>query len=436
MRRPSTLMTCRSGSTLAPNLRTICPSTSTRPSPISSSQCRLLPTPAAASTFCSRTPSGPSASISVSLSCSSGGRRSSGAMTRILFVLDVLRQERRQLGQLGQAGQAEALEEVVGGPVQDRAGLRIGRLLLHQAAQGERAHHAVAVDAADRGHPGPAHRLPVGDHGERLERGLGQPHLLPVGEEPLHHGSARLPRVEPPAAGDLAQVEAAALRRVGAGERAQFRGHLVPRPLEHLREQQAGHWLVHHQQYRLQAGAQAGQLHGLPRQLRALPARRVVLPGKARIGAVRYHNYPSPSSGGSPVQVTYSSPSGVTCSKDTESSRNSSSSARNLATTSKVPAQSEVRPRKVARPSRWSLPAMISACSRTLVRGEWMCSVDTTGGGLGASVRAAILANSAGPRPSSTSGSRLANRGSSGTRRGNRRAAAAIRPANTAATSL
>src|ERR1700690_261287 len=140
MRLPSTLMIWRSGSTLAPNRRTIWPSTSTRPSPIISSQCRLLPTPAAASTFCRRTPSGPSGSIRVSLSSSS----SSGYMTGVLSFLDVLRQERREVGQLLQAGQAEPLEEVAGGPVQDRAGLGIGRLLLDQAAQHERAHHPVA----------------------------------------------------------------------------------------------------------------------------------------------------------------------------------------------------------------------------------------------------------------------------------------------------
>src|SRR5215467_8571375 len=48
MRLPSTRMIWVSGSTRAPNRRTTCPSTSTRPAPISSSQCRLLPTPAAA----------------------------------------------------------------------------------------------------------------------------------------------------------------------------------------------------------------------------------------------------------------------------------------------------------------------------------------------------------------------------------------------------
>src|SRR5262245_12719243 len=64
MRLPSTLMIWWSGSTLAPYRRTISPSTSTRPSPISCSQCLRLPTPAAASTFCRRTPPGTSTSES------------------------------------------------------------------------------------------------------------------------------------------------------------------------------------------------------------------------------------------------------------------------------------------------------------------------------------------------------------------------------------
>src|ERR1700728_3064295 len=143
MRLPSTLMICCAGSTLAPNRRTIWPSTSTRPSPISSSQCLRLPSPAAASTFCRRIPSGPSGSIRVSVP-------SSSSWLIVLLILDILGQERRELGQLVQAGQAEPLKEIGRGPVQDRAGLRLGRLLLHQPAQREGADHAVTVDAAHR----------------------------------------------------------------------------------------------------------------------------------------------------------------------------------------------------------------------------------------------------------------------------------------------
>jgi hypothetical protein len=68
IRLPSTRMIWCSGSTRAPNRRTVCPSTSTRPAPISSSQCLRLPTPASARTFCSRTPPGTSVRVSWSSS--------------------------------------------------------------------------------------------------------------------------------------------------------------------------------------------------------------------------------------------------------------------------------------------------------------------------------------------------------------------------------
>ena len=56
-----------------------------------------------------------------------------------------------------------------------------------------------------------------------------------------------------------------------------------------------------------------------------------------------------------------------------------------------------------------------------------MCASDSSGPGLGCSALAASAANSSSPRPISTSGSRVANRSSSPTARGNRRASAAIR---------
>src|SRR5690348_1650634 len=212
MRLPSTLITWRSGSTRAPNRRTVSPSTSTRPAPMSSSQCLRLPTPASARTFCSRTPSGTSvsesrspssySSYSSSSSSSSAWNLRSGVL--ILDVLNVLWQERRQVRQVLQAGQAQPLEEVPGGPVQDGPGVLVRSRFLGQAAQHQRAHHTVAVDTAYRRHPGPAHRLPVRHHGQGLQRRLGQPDLLPVADEALDQRRAVLARVEPPAAGDLA----------------------------------------------------------------------------------------------------------------------------------------------------------------------------------------------------------------------------------------
>src|SRR5580692_3085085 len=211
MRFPSTLITWCSGSTRAPNRRTVCPSTSTRPAPISSSQWRRLPTPAAASTFCSRTPPGTSVrssrspprspqSSSSSLSCcappAGRPRPTSRLCPRVLIVLDVLdvlRQERRQVGQLVQARHAQPLKEVAGGAVQDRTGFRVGSRVLRQAAQHQRPDHAVAVHPPHRGYPRAADGLPVGDHGEGLERGLGKPYFLSVPDEPLHQRRAVLP---------------------------------------------------------------------------------------------------------------------------------------------------------------------------------------------------------------------------------------------------
>src|SRR6266487_4034519 len=95
------------GSTLAPNRRTTSPSTSTRPSPIRSSQCLRLPSPAAASTFCSRTPA-------------------SGWPVTCLLTLKILDvgEERHEIGQLVELPQADALKEVTGRSVEDRSGLR------------------------------------------------------------------------------------------------------------------------------------------------------------------------------------------------------------------------------------------------------------------------------------------------------------------------
>src|ERR1700756_5169906 len=274
MRLPSTRMTWFSGSTRAPNRRTTCPSTSTRPAPISSSQCRLLPTPAAASTFCSRTPPGTSVRSSRSPSWAAKSSSSSRPMLRsarsralasgdsctasgsacgcaspgplrprafmVLDVLDVLRQERRQLGQLVQGRHAQALEEVAGGAVQDRASLLVGPRVLDKPAQHERPDHAVAVDAAHRGDPGPANRLPVGDDRQGLQRRLGKPDFLAVPDEPLDERGAVFPSIEAPAARYLPQVEAAAVPRVLAREGTQAVGDLVPRALKHLGDQDFG----------------------------------------------------------------------------------------------------------------------------------------------------------------------------------------------------
>src|SRR5580704_14015591 len=423
MRIPSTRMIWCCGSTRAPNRRTVSPSTSTRPSPISSSQCRRLPTPAAASTFCSRTPPGTSIRLSRSSSTSKssgswprpalageggraggvsrraddsrgvlGGRPPGPApsgplvlINRILNVFDVLGQEGGEVREFLQAGQAEPLQEIPGRPVENSPRLALGAGLFHQSAERQRAQHTVAVDAADRRHPRPVDRLPVRHHGQRLQGGLGQPHLLPVPDEPLDYRRALGPGVEAPATRYLAQVEATLLGVVGRGQIAQGRRDLAAGAFQDLRDDDLGHRLVHDQQDRLQAGPQPGAARPVDEvgvtlhRVRPLPSGtgladvalrpavqggrvavsvdRFAVPGAGRVAGVsgraylvlHAHPYSSSASaattvsGGDPVcssgpgsatQVTYSSPSGATWSNETLPSRYSSSSARKRATTS------------------------------------------------------------------------------------------------------
>ena len=51
------------------------------------------------------------------------------------------------------------------------------------------------VDPAHRRHPGPGHRLAVGDHGQRLQRRLGQPGLLAVERRTARRSGAHRSRV-------------------------------------------------------------------------------------------------------------------------------------------------------------------------------------------------------------------------------------------------
>ena len=162
MRLPSTRMIWCCGSTLAPNLRTISPSTSTRPAPISSSQCRLLPTPGGGQHLLqpdaaghvgervalARRPvvvsrrsqgrqagrRGPGPARSAALSRRPGPARPAlaararpgaalpaarpgwhrrwrlpaGVMARIQFVVEMIGQERRQVRQVGRGGPGRA----------------------------------------------------------------------------------------------------------------------------------------------------------------------------------------------------------------------------------------------------------------------------------------------------------------------------------------
>ena len=90
-----------------------------------------------------------------------------------------------------------------------------------QPAREQGAHDAVDVDPADRRHPRPGDRLPVGDDGERLQRRLAEPAALAVPEELLDDLGVRRPGVDAHAAGDLAQLDAGVALVVGLAQRRQ-----------------------------------------------------------------------------------------------------------------------------------------------------------------------------------------------------------------------
>src|SRR5256885_1349467 len=81
-----------------------------------------------------------------------------------------------------EALQAEAFEELPCRPVQNGAtGGLFATPFFDEAPRGERVEGLVAVDAADRLDFGSRHRLAVGDHRQRLQRGRREPE--PVGAE-------------------------------------------------------------------------------------------------------------------------------------------------------------------------------------------------------------------------------------------------------------
>ena len=122
-------------------------------------------------------------------------------------IVDGLGQQRRQLGQLGEAGQPEPLQEQRRRRVEPAAAVGVGADLVHQPAGDQRPHDAVDPDAADRRHAGAGHRLAVGDDGEGLQRGLGEPAALPVDQVALDDGGVLLAGVEPPPLPHPAQRE-------------------------------------------------------------------------------------------------------------------------------------------------------------------------------------------------------------------------------------
>src|SRR5579875_2596905 len=202
---PSTCMTAAAVSTRMPCVRTRLPSTVTRPWSMSSSHARRDPTPAAASTFCRRTPS--------SFGSRSGFSRadmlvhSQSVAVRVLWsrpsdvFLDLrgARQQGGEVRELVQGLESHALQEVAGGAVQEGARLVLGAAFLHQAPRHKGAHDAVAVDPADGGDLRPADRLTISHDGQSLQSGLRELRLLAVADEAFDYWSAVSARVHAPA---------------------------------------------------------------------------------------------------------------------------------------------------------------------------------------------------------------------------------------------
>ena len=254
-------------------------------------------------------------------------------------------QQRCDVGQVGQRRQPQPLQEQLGGRESRCAGVGVGAGLGDQPARQQRPHHRVDVDAAHRADPRPGHRLPVGDHGQRLQRGAGQLRPGAVEQQPLDVRRVPRPGVHPPAAAGLAQVDAA----VAGGELVGHQRAASPPP-----GRRAGR--SRRPARRRSPGCRPpAAAPPAPRRVRRRPspgsratsmprsASASSRPGRARGSVVESSTSLSHSStaaarcslvGRSPVHETCSTPSGSGWSNATALARNSSSSARNRPTIS------------------------------------------------------------------------------------------------------
>ena len=253
-------------------------------------------------------------------------------MAVVLFIVDLLGQERSELGQLVQAGQAEPLQEVCGRAEQDRPGLLVGASLLDQAAQRERTHDAVAVDAAYRGHLRPADRLTVGHDGQGLQCRLSQPDLLAVSDELLHHRRILGPGVITPAARHFAQLETATFVR-------------VPDRKFGTAPSATSCWATSSTCASMFSGTGSSATSRMASMAGCSPVDDVACSWQRLFTHRRVSSAPpgcralclqlrSPAAGSGAIQVMNSSPSGLSCSKETHLSRYRSRTARKRATIS------------------------------------------------------------------------------------------------------
>src|ERR1700712_4220458 len=252
MRLPSTCTTALSGSMRRPISLTTRPSTFTRPSLISSSALRREATPAAASTFCNRTPSSlPSSSSTPSLIRPVFFR---WVERRLAFELSVIFEgiNFREQGAKGrkvlEAGQPEPFGEQLGGAIKQSAGFGVLPDFFDQAACKQSADDTVDVDPADAGNPGPGDRLPIRDDGQRFQGRLGQAALLTVQDKALDHRGVSVAGVEAPTAADLAQFNSGTGIGIALRQRRQLREHPIRTVTDGGRQRGFGNRGVDHEQ--------------------------------------------------------------------------------------------------------------------------------------------------------------------------------------------
>ena len=314
------------------------------------------------------------------------------------------------------------------------------------------------------------HRLAVGHHRERLQRGLGEALACCPSRTNRSTTAAQLrPGVEAPAPGDLAQLEAAALARrspppaPAAPRRTSSRGRSTTWASMTSATGSSTTSRIASSAARSSGLRTSGRASGPAGSSGSIVARRSVglaRPARAQVPDRSLGHVESPSrrtrlsrlvgpaivtvavelvdsstdSGPSPppVQRTCSSPSGRTCSKATAALAVQLEQGQEAGhDVQRVRAVGDERPegrdRDPAQPLDQERGLLAHADRRRVQVGDRTRS----GTGSGRSARAASAANSAGPRPSSTSGSRPAKRSSRPTARGNRRASSASRAAST-----
>ncbi len=105
--------------------------------------------------------------------------------------------------------------------------------------------------------------MAVGDDGEGLQGGAGQPGGGLGGGEPLQIGLGVRVAVETPTTGELSQHEAPALGLELLGEALELCGHLVPGDLDELRQLMGGQRLFGDEQHRLDDAPQIGGHHSV-----------------------------------------------------------------------------------------------------------------------------------------------------------------------------